>query len=512
MALKKTRLVAKRISGTPPKQFQQEPFVISLGTDLLETLLRLPNVSENRASRTGTDHDLWKKALIPGAVTSLLVASGSQALKPGRSRPNRAAAGTRKSFMRRVEELSCLEQQLVELGIKLCVMLKGFGDFHLKTSLGITAADCLFIADAMRRKLGALEIGVPSQRKRHRGIAPLRPTLAGLRVAVARLRAHAWTMDGLRRQIRPFLDISLEELLDVATAKLRRDILGVERWLRIRPTVARRLYQKDGLYRDCPVVPHPDPAGPTGRRLSAEDLRNPELRARYLGASAYLELTSVDILCDLIDRAHASKIVEKQKLLVELAMQLLDECRHAELLAWRVEELGFAFGVVPVDLHTWKLYSSFSSLPEKLVIQQVLQEGLGLDSSAINVDEMQAAGDRITADLYAQIAADECNHVRLGLKWAEWLTGRAPEKLIRQVQKRAAKIVPETAVPVVPELRALCGYPPKWLESEKLRRGQRPVHRAFESLGSEISAGYSEKRRTRKTSTFRRRRASSTNV
>lgn len=379
-------------------------------------------------------------------------------------------------FAERVFAAQRIANEAAELALSICAAQSKFGDFHLKTTLAIAAANLLMLRDGLDRKLNALNIGLD----REAGTRSLQPrwlaaTSAGVLGATAsKLAAITVDLESLAKRTGPFTDISLRKLAIESSRSLRRDLAVLEQWKAGGVTPTRQLARSAGLLRDCDLfvatAHHPSGRKPIG--LRDRDLSNPLLRACYLSANAYLEITSIDIVSDLITRCFSERPRGYQELVGDLSRQLLDEARHAELLGTCVNDLGFELGCAPVSLHTWHSYLLFPKLAEKLVVQQVLQEGVGLDSSAQNVLRMMSFGDRRAADTYAQITADERNHVALGVRWVPRLDSRSLDSILDSVLEIVERVDPLPEVPVVVELRRLAGYPERSLEQDVVRRGR----------------------------------------
>jgi hypothetical protein len=100
-----------------------------------------------------------------------------------------------------------------------------------------------------------------------------------------------------------------------------------------------------------------------------------------------------------------------------------------------------------------------------------------------NVVYMREAGDNKTSDLYAQISADEINHVRLGIRWCTKIHPGSLDRLLSSVRRKAQKIVPEAQVPIVAELKSLCGFPKSWVQREVKRKSHFPLLKVHRAIG-----------------------------
>ncbi|MBF6126609.1 DUF455 family protein [Nocardia brasiliensis] len=112
----------------------------------------------------------------------------------------------------------------------------------------------------------------------------------------------------------------------------------------------------------------------------------------------------------------------------DLAKQVRDEARHFELFAERMHELGVAEGDYPLAFDVWDKFALGRTLPERLMIEQRLGEGTGLDGAVKILRSLREEGDLKTMLIYDYIIADELTHVGNGNKWLRELT-ESPERL-----------------------------------------------------------------------------------
>jgi len=356
-------------------------------------------------------------------------------------------------FLERCDRLIRLRDRAWSLFLVLCREQSGFGDFHLKTTLAIAAADALGLCDALDRKRKALRVGLPEGRASATTLPGKRGGQNSKRLSKLSLETQAIQREvqDLLSRLGPYVDLNLEDTLQSFLVRWNHDVQAIAEWELLGPTEAPALEADGGLYRDCQLL---EPKNKLTFRLNEDDFRDASLRAGYIGANAYLELASVDIVSDLILQAWEAQSAHSRGLISDLGRQLLDEARHAELLADRAQALGMNLGHVGVSLHTWHLVRSFPSLAEKLVAQQVIQEGVGLDASALNILRLARVGDRESSEVYAQITADEANHVSLGIRWATRM-GRLPlDSLVESVGRKVQEIDPPPDIPVAVESAA----------------------------------------------------------
>lgn len=187
-----------------------------------------------------------------------------------------------------------------------------------------------------------------------------------------------------------------------------------------------------------PVIPQ----RPGRERQLREELdvaRNPSNDG--LGAALHdvifrIELCAAEICAAVI--AHHREAPWGLKL--DLAKQVRDEARHFELLAARMEELGTNIGDYPIRYEVWDKFTLGETLVERIMIEQRLGEGLGLDGGLAIYRWMKDHGDERTALLFDYINADEVTHVGNGNRWLRELLGgdSAVAELDERIRDRLA--------------------------------------------------------------------------
>ena len=136
------------------------------------------------------------------------------------------------------------------------------------------------------------------------------------------------------------------------------------------------------------------------------------------------------------------------------------------MLAERLSNTGFELGMTSVSLNTWNCYKSFKSLPEKIIAQQIVQEGVGLDSSALNIKRFKKIEDMESCLIYQKITVDELNHVKLGVNILNSLIPNQVNatEVFFETKKRVLKIDPFLPkVPAFVELKRKTGMPKEWM-------------------------------------------------
>lgn len=173
-----------------------------------------------------------------------------------------------------------------------------------------------------------------------------------------------------------------------------------------------------------------------GKRMpKSKPLQTPEGRIRLLHiALINLEIPAIEVCGRMI--AEYPEVPWELKL--DLAAQIWDEARHAELCADRLTELGGHVGQFPYHHRVWDHSVAGETLAERFVTTQRLHEGNGLDQTLLARDLLAEIGDLPTSQIMDYIMADEVIHVRNGNKWIEWFLPdpESRDALYRMVEER----------------------------------------------------------------------------
>ncbi|MGH3622267.1 MAG: DUF455 family protein [Sciscionella sp.] len=160
---------------------------------------------------------------------------------------------------------------------------------------------------------------------------------------------------------------------------------------------------------------------------------------RFLhGAIFTIELCAAE-LCAASLALHALEV--PTALLVDISKQVFDEMRHFRMLAGLLDRYDTALGDYPIDTLIWDKFLLGESLAERLVIEQRLGEGIGLDGGYSLYQRFVAASDLHAVQCFDFINADEMTHVRNGNRWIEYLTGgvEARTALDEKMRQRLAE-------------------------------------------------------------------------
>jgi bacterioferritin (cytochrome b1) len=158
-----------------------------------------------------------------------------------------------------------------------------------------------------------------------------------------------------------------------------------------------------------------------------------------LYSNAYGEMEALDVLGRLL--AEAPELPWAMRL--DLARQLWDEARHAEMSWRRMEELGgVPDPVPPIPALILAPMIGLSDPLERLLVLQRVIEGRATERHRYRVTYIgKELGDPVTARLYEYIVADERAHIGYS-EWIDRLVGHDPDRIkqLDQIHARAEEI------------------------------------------------------------------------
>ncbi|MDB4896542.1 MAG: hypothetical protein JWN15_2804, partial [Firmicutes bacterium] len=127
------------------------------------------------------------------------------------------------------------------------------------------------------------------------------------------------------------------------------------------------------------------PLAPGKRMPKAKPLQTPEGRVRLLHiALINLEIPAIEVCGRMIAEFPGAP----WQLKLDLAGQIWDEARHAQMCADRLTELGGAIGQFPYHHRVWEHSVACDSLAERFVTTQRVHEGNGLDQTLLARDAL----------------------------------------------------------------------------------------------------------------------------
>lgn len=147
---------------------------------------------------------------------------------------------------------------------------------------------------------------------------------------------------------------------------------------------------------------------PGQRMPEAEPLQTPAGRVHLLhNALINLKIPAMEVCGRMIAEFPGAPWALK----LDLAAQIWDEARHAQMCADRLVELGGSIGQFPYHHKVWARAMAGATLAERLVSTQ----------TPLDRDALAQAGDLQTSQIMDYMLADEAIHVRTGHKWVDRL-------------------------------------------------------------------------------------------
>jgi uncharacterized ferritin-like protein (DUF455 family) len=150
-------------------------------------------------------------------------------------------------------------------------------------------------------------------------------------------------------------------------------------------------------------------------------MRDPAQRARILHALANHELQAIELFAWALLAFPSAPRAFRTGLVAILA----DEQRHLALYADRLAAHGVAFGDQPVTGHFWHKLDQLATPLGFVCAMGLTFENANLDFAGEYATAARAVGDNATADVLAQVHADEIGHVRFGWIWLGKLAGES---------------------------------------------------------------------------------------
>ncbi|MEM8797077.1 MAG: ferritin-like domain-containing protein [Pseudomonadota bacterium] len=139
-------------------------------------------------------------------------------------------------------------------------------------------------------------------------------------------------------------------------------------------------------------------------------------RLALVHSLAHIELNAIDLAWDLVARTARLPL---PRLFFDNWVQVgLEEAKHFQLLARRLEEMESCYGALPAHDGLWQAAQSTGhNLIARLAIIPLVLEARGLDITPPMVEKVRAQDDHKTADILEIIYRDEKRHVAFGTKW-----------------------------------------------------------------------------------------------
>lgn len=242
-------------------------------------------------------------------------------------------------------------------------------------------------------------------------------------------------------------------------------------------TMEEKLFAPESLTDHAPGAPliFNEPVRPKGMEFTKRtkeqklprlsELHSPECRAVCLHRFAGHELLAVEIMAyALLAFPDAPSAFRRG-----VAHTLQEEQGHVKLYMNRLEGLGLHFGDLPLYKHFWLHVPYLSSPLHYLSAMSLTFEMANLDFAPMYGSAFSKVDDLQSAELMAQIVADEIRHVSFGYRWLEKLKHKSEDGWTAWLSHLSEKLEPKRArgMQFQEENRRKAGIPDAWIDNLK---------------------------------------------
>uniref|UniRef100_A0A6B2LEC8 Ferritin-like domain-containing protein n=1 Tax=Arcella intermedia TaxID=1963864 RepID=A0A6B2LEC8_9EUKA len=176
---------------------------------------------------------------------------------------------------------------------------------------------------------------------------------------------------------------------------------------------------------------------------------------------AHIELNAVELAWDTLMMAAHEKLPEEFfKDFISIAA---DEARHFDLLCDHLKSQGSQYGAIPAHDNLWNIaIKTKDDILARVAMIQLVQEPRALDSHDRLRKKFIGAQDKKAVQLIDVICYEEIEHVRIGMKWYEYLCRRAHKEPIPTFHALATQLAVVIPPPFNVQSRQQAGMPPEW--------------------------------------------------
>ncbi|MCB2110349.1 MAG: ferritin-like domain-containing protein, partial [Rhodobacteraceae bacterium] len=163
-----------------------------------------------------------------------------------------------------------------------------------------------------------------------------------------------------------------------------------------------------------------------------------EGRIALLHALAHIELNAVDLHWDIVARFTDAGM--PPGFYDDWVKSADEESRHFNLLCDCLEQMGSHYGALPAHAFMWRAAEDTAGdLLGRLAVVPMVLEARGLDVTPGMITVFEKAGATQAVAALDVIYAEEVGHVAYGVKWFNWLCGRAgddPKEIFHDLVRR----------------------------------------------------------------------------
>ena len=158
------------------------------------------------------------------------------------------------------------------------------------------------------------------------------------------------------------------------------------------------------------------------RFLKPRKLHTPEGKAAFIHALTHIEFNAINLALDAVYRFSNMP----REFYTDWLKVAVEEAHHFELLAERLNELGYRYGDFPAHGSLWEMaVKTETGVLERMAMVPRVYEARGLDVTPGMIERLQKMGDSRSADILVLILRDEIGHVAAGNRWYLWACEQA---------------------------------------------------------------------------------------
>jgi uncharacterized ferritin-like protein (DUF455 family) len=147
----------------------------------------------------------------------------------------------------------------------------------------------------------------------------------------------------------------------------------------------------------------------------------PEGRIALLHAIAHIECNAIDLALDMVARFTFDRDIaehQREAFISDWLSVADDEARHFHMIHKRLNDMGSAYGALPVHQGLWEAaHRTRHSLAARLAIAPMLLEARGLDVTPPMIEKLERVGDEKSTAVLKIIYEEEIGHVAKGVYW-----------------------------------------------------------------------------------------------
>jgi len=149
-------------------------------------------------------------------------------------------------------------------------------------------------------------------------------------------------------------------------------------------------------------------------KLKRRRLGSPEGRAALVHAITHIEFNAINLALDAVYRFRDMP----QQYYLDWLSVAADEARHFQLLATRLQSLGYHYGDFPAHNGLWEMAQRTADdcMKRMALVPRVL-EARGLDVTPGMIERLKTVGDNETVRILEIILHEEVRHVEIGSHW-----------------------------------------------------------------------------------------------